>query len=96
MNYQLNKSIDETINENLKLDLKPKQIFYITANKETIKKRLIIRNDFQFDEEFYNYENQIYSQLSQIYDIISVVSNDAALTNTIDEINNIICRKKVF
>ena len=35
LNYQLNKSVNETINEILTLNLKPKQIFYITANKET-------------------------------------------------------------
>lgn len=71
LNYQLNKSINETINEILTLNLKPKQIFYITANKEPIKERLSIRNDFQFNEGFYEYENEVYSQLSQFYDIIN-------------------------
>ena len=96
LNYQLNKSVNETINEILTLNLKPKQIFYITANKETIKERLSIRNNYQFNEEFYKYENEVYSQLSQFYDIINVINNDANLDNTLDEINNIICRKKLF
>lgn len=96
LNYQLNKSVNETINEILSLNLKPKQIFYITANKENIKNRLRIRDNFQFDEKFYEYENQVYSQLSQIYDIINIINNDTNFNNAISEIDNIIYRKKLF
>lgn len=96
LNYQLNKSINETINEILALNLKPKQIFYITTNKEFIRKRLEIRDSFQFDEKFYEYENQVYSQLSQIYDIINVINNNGSLNDATNEIDNIICRKKLL
>ena len=96
LNYQLNKSVNETTNEILALNLKIKQIFYITATKETIRKRLIIRDDIQFNEKFYEYENQVYSQLSQIYDIISIINNDNNLNNATNEIDNIIYRKKLF
>ena len=96
LNYQLNKSVNETTNEILTLNLKPKQIFYITANKKTIQERLAIRNNFQFNENFYEYENQVYLQLSQIYDIISIINNDTNLDNAINEIDNIINRKKLF
>lgn len=96
LNYQLNKSIEETINEILMLNIRLKQIFYITASKEMIKKRLANRNNFQFNERFYEYENKVYLQLSQIYDIINIINNDANLSNTLNQINHIIYSKKLF
>lgn len=96
LNYQLNKSINETVNEILTLNLEPKHIFYITANKETIKHRLAIRNNFNFDEKFYDYENEVYLQLSKIYDIINVVNNDSNLDDAIKKIENVIEEKRLF
>lgn len=96
LNYQLGKSISETINEILKIDFLPKQIFYITANEKIIEHRLLERDNSNFDLNFYKYENEVYKQLLTLCDIINLVDNSYDIDDTIIKISNIISNKNLM
>lgn len=96
INYELKKQIDETINEILNYENKADLIIVLKSNKDEIKKRLAARNNFDFNEDFYNYENQIYEQLSKISDIMFIVDNNGDIDDTIETISNIVEQKIDF
>ena len=100
INYELGKPLEETINEIINYKYKPDLIIVLKSNKEKIKKRLVSRYNFDFNEDFYNYENQIYEYLSTICDIMFIVNNNGNIDDTIEIISSIInqnirVRKKV-
>lgn len=93
INYELGKYIDETINEILNYENKPDLIIVLNSSKEEIKKRLVYRNNFDFNENFYNYENKIYEHLSTISDIMFIVDNNRDIDDAIETISNIVEQK---
>lgn len=93
INYELGKYINETINEILNYENKPDLIIVLNSSKEEIKKRLVDRNNFDFNENFYNYENKIYEHLSTISDIMFIVDNNRDIDDTIETILNIVEQK---
>ena len=100
INYELGKPVEETINEIINYKYKPDLIIILKSNKEKIKKRLVPRYNFDFNEDFYNYENQIYEYLSTICDIMFIVNNNGNIDDTIEIMSSIInqnikVRKKV-
>ncbi len=93
INYELGKYINETINEILNYENKPDLIIVLNSSKEEIKKRLVDRNNFDFNENFYNYENKIYEHLSTISDIMFIVDNNRNIDDAIETISNIVEQK---
>ncbi len=96
LNYQLKKTIQETADEILSINIFHPHTIYLKVSKYKIKERLQKRNNFIFDEDFYNYENNVYLQLYKKYDKIYIVDNNNSIDNTMLQINNIIKSKKLL
>lgn len=87
LNYDLNKSTNDTVDEILSIPLEPSVVIYLKAEKDLIAKRLQSRGNYQFNNNFFEYEYQIFKQLSEIYDKIIIVDNSGSLDDTIKRID---------
>lgn len=93
INYGLGLSPEETVTEILSLKNIPDIIFLLQANLDLIKKRLIERDNFVFDINFYNYENEVFRYLSNKCDIMHVIDNSNDIDLTVNKISSIIDEK---
>lgn len=87
LNYDLGKTVNETVKEILKIDLEPTAVIYLKAEKELILKRLRERDNYPFNNDFFEYEYKVFMQLSEIYDRIIIIDNSSSLDNTIEKID---------
>jgi len=87
LNYDLHKSIEETVREILNINLEPAAVIYLKAEKEIILKRLKARDNYPFDEDFFEYEYKIFMQLNKTYDKIIIIDNSSNIDDTIKQID---------
>lgn len=96
LNYQLKKSVFDTVIEILNIQINPNIIIYLKTDKNLVLNRLIERKDFIFDSMFFEYENEVFDQLSQKYDKMVIIENNGNIDTTISEINNKLQSNKIF
>lgn len=97
LNYELKRSVDETIDEILAIPFEPNAVIYLFPNKEILLKRLMYRNDLNlYDEKFYKYENEVLFKLSMVYDKIIIVNNNMDFSTVIPTINKELIKRKIY
>lgn len=95
LNYKLNIPVEDTVKEILNIKLNPDIVIYLQANKELVINRLSQRENYVFDEKFFDYENTIFNQLSQIYDRMIIVGSNDQIDVTIKKVTDGLKLKKI-
>lgn len=90
INYELDVSIEDTVNEILSYKNIPNILFVLRTNPNQIQKRLKERGNFYFDYDFYNYENKVFMLLSEKTDIIYFIDNNNNISSAVSNMCNVI------
>ena len=88
----MNEVIEKEI---LNIELLPDIVVCLCAKKELVINRLSKRENYVFDENFFDYENKIFNQLSQIYDKMIIIDSNDQIDITIEKVNNELKSKKI-
>ena len=96
LNYELKRSVSDTVNEILKIQILPDIVIYLNTDKKIVLNRLIKREGFTFDDILFEYENEVFKQLSKKCDTMIIVDNNNNINNTINEIDNELRLKKIL
>lgn len=96
LNYELKKTIEETLQEISQIEISPDVIIYLKANKNLILSRISNRENFLFDENFFSFENEIYKRFGEKCDKVISIENNENYEHTIHQIENSLEKRKVF
>ena len=96
LNYELKRSVSDTVNEILEIQILPDIVIYLNTDKKIVLNRLIKRENFIFDDVFFEYENEVFKYLSQKCDKMIIVDNNNNIDNTVNEIDNELRLKKIL
>ena len=96
LNYELKKSVFDTVNEILEIQMLPDMVIYLNANKKYVLNRLIQRDNFTFDNRFFEYENTVFNYLTEKCDKMITVNNDSDIEFAVNEIVKRLGSKNIF
>ena len=90
INYELNISVNDTVNEILSYVNIPDLVLVLKATYDEIEKRLVNRGHTSINFDFICYENEVFEQLSKKSDIIYLIDNSDDIEFVVDEIRDLI------
>lgn len=96
LNYQLGKSVSDTVDEIKQVNFPTSFTMCLNADKDIVRSRLMKRNNFSFDEKFFEYENEIYETLSKKHDTIIMLNTSGDFSSTIDMVEEELNRHKIY
>ena len=96
LNYELEKTIFDTVNEILEIQMLPDIVIYLNTNKELILNRLVQRGNLVFDSSFFEYENKVFMCLMEKYDRMVSINNNEDIDISIKKITKELELKRII
>ena len=96
LNYDLKKTVSDTVNEILEIQMLPDIVIYLDVNKNLVLNRLFKRDDYVFDSNFFEYENKVFKCLMENYDKIVSIDNNEDIDISINKITKELESKKII